>query len=142
MVAFLFVAGFSVVNAQFHDSKMPLTTQHKTGVDKIFSNVYSGLLNGDVSRITKYIKSDVSLNLKSGISDYFSPSQAYYVLKDFFKKYHLIELKILTTKKTTDFPYASGTAKYKSSGLSGNLQVFYSLKKINGGWTIAQLTMN
>ncbi len=141
-IVILLVFSILELSAQITFAKSIKGFQQKENPDIIFKEMEKGFNSNNISKIAKFIKDDTFINLKNGISDYFSSSQAYYVLKDFFKTYHIINVKLDNIKIKNKYSYASGKLIYKKSGVSGNAQVFISLRKTRTGWIIAQLTVS
>ncbi|GBD90710.1 hypothetical protein BMS3Abin04_01429 [bacterium BMS3Abin04] len=130
------------VNAQNNFAKSMFGLQQKESAKIVFQEIQKGFNSNDISKIAKFIKDDTFINLKNGVSDYFSSSQAYYVLNEFFKAYHTVSVKLDNIKVKNEYSYASGKLIYKRSGVSGTAQVFISLRKTRVGWIIIQLTVS
>jgi len=111
-------------------------------VQNIFSSIEAGINSGSVSHFSKYLDSQTYFSLSNGISGYYSANQAYYVLEDFFKLYHVISFRLKNTKNTSENPYATGEYYYELKGKKDTAQVYISLKFTGNTCKITQITIN
>ncbi len=109
---------------------------------EIFDDFRNGVIYNDVSEFTKHFKGDVLIKLRNGVADYFSPNQAYFVLKDFFDSYEVVSFGYKNISAEGNFPSASGELTFKHNGMNGTALAFISLEKKNGEWVIVQITIN
>ncbi len=109
---------------------------------KIFEDFRDGIVNNNISAFTGYFHGDVLIKLRNGVSDYFTPNQAFFVLKDFFDEYNIVSFGYKNISAEGNFPSASGVLDYRHNGMSGSALVFISLEKKNGEWVIVQITIN
>lgn len=111
-------------------------------VSKIFQKFENGMNTGAVKEFSSFFNSETYISLESGISSYFSQSQSYYVLKDFFSSYIPIRFKFMRINDSTELPFAVGQFTYSLRGIRGSSQVFVSLKKNGNTWKISQISIN
>ena len=82
------------------------------------------------------------LSLSNGISGYYSSNQAYYVLQDFFKIYHVTDFRFNNIKDDEDNVYATGLYNFIFKEKRESAQVYVSIKLTGKEWKITQLTIN
>ena len=58
-----------------------------------FEKIEGSISAGNVEGLSGYFSSQMYLSLSNGISGYYSSNQAYYVLQDFFKIYHVTDFR-------------------------------------------------
>ncbi|NUN10835.1 MAG: DUF4783 domain-containing protein [Ignavibacteriaceae bacterium] len=107
---------------------------------EVFSLLENSLNSGDISSWTKYISSQTYLSLSNGESGYFSASQAYYILQDFFKNYKVISFKFRSVNDIEN-PYGIAALTYEFRNRRVTAQVFVSLTKSGNNWQISQFTV-
>ncbi len=130
------------VSVDINAGTVPEFTSQNIPPAQIFDDLRTGIVNNDISRFTKYFSGDVLIKLRNGVSDYFTPNQAYFVLQDFFDSYRIVSFGYKNISVEGNFPSASGTLEFKHNGMSGTALVFISLEKKNGEWVIVQITIN
>ncbi len=113
-----------------------------TKPDEIFNDFRNGVINNNIAEFTRHFQGDVLIKLRNGVADYFSPNQAYFVLKDFFDSYQVISFGYKNISEDGNFPSASGELNYKHNGMNGSALAFISLEKKNNEWVIVQITIN
>lgn len=106
----------------------------------VFAQIESSLNSGDISAWSKYISSQTYLSLSNGEAGYFSSSQAYYILQDFFKNYKVVSFRFRSVN-SYESPYGIGTLTYEFRNRRVNAQVFVSLTKSGNNWLISQFTV-
>ncbi len=116
--------------------------QPKENLQSLFSNIENGIKTGDVNSLVNSLSSQTYLNLSNGVSGYYSSNQAYYVLEDFFKVYHIISFKYSRIQTDEINPFAIGSYKYEYKGKRDAAQVYISLKKVGNTWKITQITID
>ena len=109
---------------------------------EVFSDLESGIKDGDVGAISKYFGPQTYFSLSNGINGYYSANQAFYVLEDFFKLYKVTAFRFDHIKNDKSSSYATGKYSYDNRGKRNNAQVYISLKKVGNNWNITQLTIN
>ena len=127
------------------ESNLVPKSDHKKNLQadlQIFSEIESGIKEGNVTRISKYFGQQTYFSLSNGINGYYSSNQAFYVLEDFFNLYRVTSFKIDHTKNDKNTSYATGVYNYDNKGKRSTSQVYISLKKIGNYWNITQLTIN
>ncbi len=107
---------------------------------KVFSQMESAINSGDISSISRFISSQTYISLSNGETGYFSSSQAYYIVQDFFKNYKVISFKFRSVNDA-DNPYGIGSLVYEFRNRRVTAQVFVSLTKSGNNWLISQFTV-
>lgn len=124
------------------NAEAPVTGYQETGKPAlaVFNHLETGLKNGNPTVIAEYFSSQNFLSLGAMGSGYYSASQAYYILQDFFKINTPLNFKI-TVQNGGGNPYATGVLTVETKGKRKSLQVFISLKQDGADWKISQLTI-
>lgn len=108
--------------------------------DKVFEEIGKGLAEGEVSKFSQYFSQQSYLSIFTGINGYYSSSQSFYILEDFFAIHRPISFSF-TNINAGNNPYATGTLKYDSKGVKKTAQVFISLVATANDWKISQFTI-
>ena len=104
--------------------------------------IESAISTGNVSALSSYFSSRTYFSLSNGVSGYFSTNQAYYILEDYFKIYHVISFRFNNIQTAEDKPYGIGVYNFEFKGKRDNSKVYVSLKSENDNWKITQITIN
>lgn len=138
---FLLLISVNQTFGQEHLKKNENSEQHSE-VKTVFNNIQNSVAQGDVDQLSGYLSSQTYLSLLNGINGYYSSNQAYYVLEDFFREYHVIDFSFDNVQSEEINVYATGTYKYVLRGKRDTAQVYVSLKHAMKKWKITQLTIN
>ncbi len=125
----------------FFNFTLSVNGQNKNA-ERIFNDVQKAFNEGEVSLIYGHLSKETYLSLFNGYSDYYSESQAFYVLKDFISFFSPLRIKFTHKITNTASPCAWGVLYYSSRGKNKTAQVFLSLTKSNGKYRISQFTIN
>ncbi len=109
---------------------------------RIFSDLQSAFNKGDASLVTVHLGDETYISLLNGYSDYYSRSQAYYVLTEFISFFSPMKMKLTHIVANSSSPYAWGKLFYSARGKNKTAKVFVSVSKTNGKFVISQLTIN
>ena len=117
----------------------PLAFSQATGeTAKIFDEAKVAIKAGNVDDLTKHFNEKVDLNFDGEIKTY-SQAQAEFVLKDFFKKYPVVDFKYDHIGRSPEgLQYAIG--KYTYNG--GAFLVYIMIKDFNGKQIIDTLNFH
>ena len=107
-----------------------------------FEKIEGSISAGNVEGLSGYFSSQMYLSLSNGISGYYSSNQAYYVLQDFFKIYHVTDFRFNNIKDDEDNVYATGLYNFIFKEKRESAQVYVSIKLTGKEWKISQLTIN
>ena len=108
----------------------------------ILNEIEGGIAKGNVAAIFKHLSPQTYFSLTNGIRGYYSSNQAYYILEDFFKIYHVVSFRFQSIKSEEGNPYATGNYYYEFKGKRESAQVYISLKNLGKNWKIIQITFN
>lgn len=108
--------------------------------NEVFDEILSGLNSGSVSAFSKYLSNQTFLSLSTGESGYFSSSQLYNILDNFFNVHRPINFKF-AIRRSDNNPYGFGTLTYENKGRKETAQVYISLRQQGDNYIIAQLTI-
>ena len=109
-------------------------------IDKLFTQIESGISKGDISLLADFFSNQTYLSLSSGQNGYYSANQAYYIIQEYFKIHQPVLFRY-TAKNIQRLPYATGVFQYESAGRKRSAQVFISLKRQGNNWQISQFTI-
>ncbi|MCF8267415.1 MAG: DUF4783 domain-containing protein [Ignavibacteriales bacterium] len=107
-----------------------------------FFRFEKGLKTNRVEEFSNLLAGKVFISHIEGINGYFSRSQAFYILKDFFAIYQPSNPKFEKINTSATFPYASGKMQYNLKSSKETAQFYISLKFEEDTWYISQITIN
>ena len=107
-----------------------------------FEKIEGCISSGNVESLSGFFSSQIYLSLSNGISGYYSSNQAYYVLADFFKNYHVTAFKFNSINDDETSTYATGLYNFIFNEKRESAQVYVSIKLTGKEWKITQLTIN
>ena len=121
-----------------------LNAQEKTLTEeeKLFKQVEEGIANSSVDKFSSFFVNKIYISLATATPYNYSPSQAYYVMKNFLSVYNPIGFKFDFISRETQNPFAWGELKYIKSGMKGKAKVFVTLKNEKNQWKISHITIN
>ncbi len=139
LFVFFSMSSFSQETQQYKDTNnQGNTITARTAFEKIEGSISAGNVEG----LSGYFSSQMYLSLSNGISGYYSSNQAYYVLQDFFKIYHVIDFRFNNIKDDEGNVYATGLYNFIVKEKRESAQVYVSIKLTGKEWKITQLTIN
>ncbi len=139
LFVFFSMSSFSQETQQYKDTNnQGNTITARTAFEKIEGSISAGNVEG----LSGYFSSQMYLSLSNGISGYYSSNQAYYVLQDFFKIYHVIDFRFDNIKDDEGNVYATGLYNFIFKEKRESAQVYVSIKLTGKEWKITQLTIN
>ncbi len=109
---------------------------------RVFRDLQAAFNESDVSIVSVYLSDETYISLLNSYSDYYSRSQAFYVLKEFVTFFSPMRMKLRHISVNTSSPYAWGTLFYSERGKNKSAKVFVSVSKVKGKFVISQLTIN
>ena len=131
-----------IIQAQDNKLRKSDNKGQKNLAEVVLTDVENGIAKGNVSAIFKHLNSQTYFSLSNGIRGYYSSNQAYYILEDFFKIYHVISFRFHSIQSEEGTPYATGIYFYEFKGKRETAQVYISLKNTGKSWKIIQITFN
>lgn len=108
---------------------------------RIFSDIEHGIASGSIEAFSRFMGAQVRLNLRGGESGYYSSSQAYYILENYFKTRKLVNFEFATVGESDSNPYATGSAGFNYKGNREYVQVYVSLSYAANQWVITQINI-
>ena len=126
---------------QVDTSTRPRAGEGKDAYNKVFSHVQQGLASGSVGSFSQHMSSQVYVNLRGGESGYYSASQAYYLLENYFKTRKLVNFNFTTIGESDSNPYATGSAGFNFKGSREYAQVYVSLSFVGDQWVVTQINI-
>ncbi len=105
------------------------------GQSEVINNVRSAIKAGSSKELSKYLGDMISLEI-DGVQSNYSKTQAEYVLKDFFKKYHPNDFQYVHQGASEGgLKYAIGRYSYDG----GSFRVVLRSKKMDGSYKVSSL---
>lgn len=97
---------------------------------------------GDVGKLSQFIDNKTYFGFTSDLSGYYSYSQIYNLLKDYFEAYKPIRFKFSSKSTDTNSPFGWGEFIYLKNGVRGSHKIFVSLQKSGPNYYISQISIN
>jgi len=144
LICFVLIFCQSVCIIQAQDNKLSKSDNkgQKNSAEVVLTDIENGIAKGNVSAIFSHLNPQTYFSLSNGIRGYYSSNQAYYILEDFFKIYHVISFRFHSIQAEEGTPYATGIYFYEFKGKREAAQVYISLKNTGKSWKIIQITFN
>lgn len=144
LISFVLIIGLSVspIHAQNNEISKVDNNRQRNSAEVILTEIEGGIAKGNIPAIFKHLSPQTYFSLTNGIRGYFSSNQAYYILEDFFKIYHVISFRFHSLQAEEGNPYATGIYFYEFKGKRETAQVYISLKNTGNSWKIIQITFN
>ncbi len=122
-----------------------LNEQHITSlareIEDIFDAFQKGLEEGNITPFSRYLGTQVYMNLPGGKSGYFSGNQASYVLQNYLSGRRVQSFYFSTYAESASAPYATGPGHFESRGSVENVQVYVALAKVGDRWFLSQINI-
>jgi hypothetical protein len=144
LISFILVIGLSVclIHAQVNKITKFDNYKQKNSAEIILKEIEEGIAKGNIAALFKHLSPQTYFSLTNGIRGYFSSNQAYYILEDFFKIYHVVSFRFHSMQAEEENPYATGIYSYDFKGKRETAHVYISLKNSGKSWKIIQITFN
>jgi len=104
---------------------------------RIFTDIELGLAQGNPAVFSDHLASQLYVSIPGEPGAYFSSSQAFYLLEQFFQRSRLPDFRFTTMAAGPGTPYASGMV----SGTRGRAQVYVSLSRSGAHWVISKISI-
>ena len=104
---------------------------------QIFSHIELGIAQGNPAAFSDHFAPQVYLSIPGEQGAYYSASQAFYLLEQFFRRNRLPDFRFTTMQDGPGTPFASGVV----SGARGRAQVYVSLSRAGDGWVIGKMSI-
>ena len=144
LIFFILIIGLSVclIHAQDNNIAKFDNKKQRNPAEVVLTEIEDGIANGNVAALFKHLSPQTYFSLTSGIRGYYSSNQAYYILEDFFKIYHVVSFRFHSIQAEEENPYATGIYFYEFKGKRETAQVYISLKNMGKSWKVIQITFN
>ncbi len=109
--------------------------------ENIFSSVQRGISAGSVEAFSGHMAPQVYVSLRGGESGYYSASQAYYLLDNYFRIRKFGTFNFTTIGESDSNPYATGSARCTAGGGREFAQIYVSLSHTGERWVITQINI-
>jgi len=119
----------------------PKSGDRRKEYENVFSNVQRGISSGSVEAFSGHMAPQVYVNLRGGESGYYSASQAYYLLDNYFRTRKFGTFNFTTIGESDSNPYATGSARCSVRGGREYAQIYVSLSHAGERWVITQINI-
>ena len=109
---------------------------------EILIKIEEAFQKGDVNKLANYLTGKTYISLSEGLTGYYSYSQTYNLLKDYFEVYKPLSFNFASIVADNRLPFAWGEYKYLKKGMRDSHKIFVSLQKVESRFTISQITIN
>jgi hypothetical protein len=107
----------------------------------LFTVIQRSLSSGNVSTLAQHFAPQVQVNFRGAENGYYSASQAYYLLENYFRTRKLLGFEFSTIGESDSNPYATGGASFNVKGSREYAQVYVSLSRSGKQWLISQINI-
>ncbi len=108
---------------------------------KLFGTIQGSLTSGNISALAQHLAPQVQVNFRGGENGYYSASQAYYLLENYFRSRKVLGFEFSTIGESDSNPYATGGASFNFKGSREYAQVYVSLSRSGRRWLITQINI-
>ena len=109
---------------------------------KALIEIEDAIIAGDVSKLSEYLSDKTYFSFTSDLTGYFSYSQVYNLLKDYFGVYSPIKFRFMSKSGDGNTPFGWGEYIYLKNGIRGSHKIFISLEKSGPNFYISQISIN
>lgn len=113
-----------------------------TEIEKIFNSIENGIKSKSVKEFSTYLFSEVYISLENGTNSYFSASQSYHILNDYFNKLERVSFNVIKKQSNSEKPFVVGQIRYSKKGIPASAQVFITLIQEEQTWHVSQIIIN
>lgn len=108
---------------------------------EVFRSVERGLLEGNVGTFSRYLGSQIYLNLPGGEGGYYSANQGFYVLQNYLGGRTPQSFRFTTYGELENTPYATGPGRFTTKTGVETVQVYVALSKAGNQWVVSQINI-
>lgn len=116
--------------------------QNQINAADVLVKIESAFNDGDVTKISEFIDNKTYFSFTPDLSGYFSYSQVYNLLKDYFEVYDPIKFRFMSKNIETNSPFGWGELIYMKNGVRGTHKIFISLQHSEQDFNISQISIN
>ncbi len=126
----------SLMDSSLRDQRKPVAE-----VKTLFERIEQGIAGGTVSMFGSDFAKQVSMSIGGGENGYFSTSQAFSILQNYFSNHKPIQFSFSRMNEGAAVPFATGRLSFLAKGNRESAQVYVSLKKQDSEWVISQFNI-
>lgn len=116
--------------------------QQHSPVSSIFDDVRQGISSGDIHSFSNHFAKQVFVDLPGVDGGYFSGSQLFYILQNFFGSRTVTsQFRFTTIDETETGPYGTGSCNFIFRGNNEHLQIYVALTMLDSRWVITQFNV-
>lgn len=146
VVLFLAAASIQITDQAIGSVKQQSPMQRglvesKEDYRKLFTIIQKSLSSGNVGAIAQQMAPQVRVNFRGAENGYYSASQAYYLLENYFRSRKVLGFEFSTIGESESNPYATGGASFNFKGSREYAQVYVSLSRTGRQWLITQINI-
>jgi hypothetical protein len=119
-----------------------ITNNENAEIEKIFDAVQNGIKSKSVKEFSANLLSEVYISLENGTNSYFSSSQSYHILNDYFNQLEHVSYNVIKKQSSSEKPFIVGQIRYSKKGIPASAQVFITLIREDGAWQVSQIIIN
>jgi hypothetical protein len=116
-----------------------VSQNHRGEPGEILDGVEKGIIAGDINAFSAHLGSQVAITMSGDRSDYYSPNQAFSILKNFFGLRKTVNFSFTTRQESFRRAYGTGGGSFVRRGKKEHLQIYVMLNPIEGHWVITQI---
>ena len=131
LVLFVFFLGQSIIIGQVESDGY-----------KSLVKIENAINAGDVEKLAEYIHNKTYFSYTPELTGYFSFSQIYNLLNDYFNAYKPIKFSFISKSANNNSPFGWGEYHYLKNGIRGSYKIFVSLEKSGPNFYISQISIN
>lgn len=109
---------------------------------KVFVTLSDAINYNNPYTFLNYYNDEIYLNFLNNEKGYYTSSQTYYIIENFFYTYPVSSFKWKISSRSESYAFAKGKYKYKLNGFINSFSLSISLKYINGKWLIDQIIVS
>lgn len=141
LAALLYITGQAVASVNQQSPMRQGLVESREDYRKLFTTIQKSLTSGNVGAIAQHLAPQVQVNFRGGENGYYSASQAYYLLENYFRSRKVLGFEFSTIGESDSNPYATGGASFNFKGSREYAQVYVSLSRTGRQWLITQINI-
>jgi hypothetical protein len=107
----------------------------------LLQRIEHGILGGSAETFDANFGRQVSMTITGAESGYYSPGQAFLILKNFFSARKPTQFSFTRINDTVASPYATGRLSFIRRGSRESVQIYVSLTRQESQWVITQFNI-
>jgi hypothetical protein len=110
--------------------------------DRTLIKIEDAFNNGEVTKIAEYLSDKTYFSYTPDLTGYFSYSQLFSLIKEYFNAYKPIKFKFMSKSTNSPSPFGWGDYVYLKNGIRGSHKIFISLDRSGPNFYISQISIN